>query len=337
MSEFRYNVPLKGMNSFGIDVTARYMLEFEGADDLRAYFTRGDRPSEQWTVLSGGNNILFTDHYSGVLLHPVSRGIDMLGVGTDMVRVRAEAGVEWDDFVAWCVERGWGGVENLSLIPGYVGAAPVQNIGAYGAEAKDVVESVEAFMVDTLETRIFTNAECRFGYRESLFKGKLKGRAIITAVTFALKTQPVAKLGYGDLSAEVEALGGPSLDNIRQAVIAIRHRKLPDPKVTGNAGSFFKNPVVDQTVADALQMEYEQMPVYPVGGGRVKLAAGWLIDRAGWRGAVRGRVGVHPRQALVLVNTGGATGDEVLALAREIQHDVQQKFRVRIEPEVNIL
>ena len=337
MGEFRYNVPLSGMNSFGVSATARYLYEFEGEDDLRAYFSRQDKPTDLWTVMSGGNNILFTGDYPGVILHPVNRGIELLGVGKDMVRVRVEAGVEWDDFVAWSVEQGWGGAENLSMIPGYVGAAPVQNIGAYGSEVKDIIESVEVFLADTMTTRIFSVNECRFGYRESIFKGKLKGKAIITAVTFALRTQPVPRLDYGDLRAEVAALGRPTLQHVRQAVMEIRRRKLPDPRVTGNAGSFFKNPVVDHTVADALQMEYEQIPVYPVGEGRVKLAAGWLIDQAGWRGVIRGRVGVHPRQALVLINLGGATGEEILELARDIQRDVYQKFGVTIEPEVNIL
>ena len=337
MGEFRYNVPLGPMNSFGIDATAKYMLEFENSDELVAYFNRSDKPSDRWTVISGGNNILLTRDYEGVVLHPTGRRMEVLGEGKDMVRVRVEAGVEWDDFVAWCVAHGWSGVENLSLIPGYVGAAPVQNIGAYGVEVKEVVESVEALMIDTLESQRFSNAECKFGYRESVFKNRLRGQAIITAVTFALRTYSEPRLGYGDLKAETQKLGEPTLENIRRAVIAIRRRKLPDPKEMGNAGSFFKNPVVDQTVADALQMEYENMPIYPVGKGRVKLAAGWLIDQAGWRGAVRGRVGVHERQALVLVNRGGATGDEVLDLAREIQHDVEQKFGVKIEPEVNIL
>ena len=227
--------------------------------------------------------MLFTGDYDGTVLHPACRDIAQISDDGRTVRVRAGAGVEWDDLVAWAVRNGLGGIENLSLIPGYVGAAPVQNIGAYGAEAKDTIESVECLLIDTRETVTLSNAECRFGYRDSIFKRELKGRAVILAVQFVLARDPQFRLRYGDVEQQVEALGGVSLENIRRAVIAIRSSKLPDPRVLGNAGSFFKNPVVSQAQADFLTKKYPDMPRYATGEGRVKLAAGWLIDRCGWR------------------------------------------------------
>ncbi len=240
--------------------------------------------------------------------------------------------------VAWCVERGLWGAENLSLIPGSVGASPVQNIGAYGAEAAGIIYRVHLY--DTLRREHVTleKADCRFAYRDSIFKHELRGRTVITAVELRLGKHPAPNLAYGDLKAQVEARGGASIANIRDAVCAIRRSKLPDPDTLGNAGSFFKNPVVDNATAERLREEDPACPVYPVSAhGMCKLAAGWLIDRAGLKGFRMGRVGVHERQALVLVNFGGATGDEVIALARYVQDKVFDRFGVKIEPEVNIL
>ena len=274
-----HQIDLSGRNSFGVGQQAARLAEFETEEDLRTIFSGG--VPERWAVLSGGNNILFTRDYDGLLLTPVTRQITPLGEEGDTVRVRADAGVEWDDLVEWAVERGLWGIENLSLIPGKAGAAPVQNIGAYGCEAKDVIERVHMFCTDN---------------------------------------------------------GGVTLRNIREAICAIRRAKLPDPKVTGNAGSFFKNPVVDECVARQLQAQWPDMPVYPAAGcaGRVKLAAGWLIDKAGLKGYKRGRVGVHERQALVLVNLGGATGGEVIDFAHTVQMRVHEKFGIEIDTEVNI-
>lgn len=332
--EFEH-ISLRDRNSFGVEQQAARLVEFETADDLRELF-RGDAP-ERWYVLSGGNNILFTRDYDGVLLTPVSRAITCLLDDGEHVLVRAEAGVEWDDLVEWAVERGLWGIENLSLIPGKAGAAPVQNIGAYGCEAKDAIERVEMFCVETGTMLTLDGGHCGFAYRESIFKHALRGRVIITAVVFRLQRTPQPKLGYGDVEREVEARGGVSLRNIREAVSAIRRAKLPDPKQTGNAGSFFKNPVVEAPVARQLLEQWPDMPHYPAPEGHVKLAAGWLIDRAGWKGRSEGHVGVHERQALVLVNRGGATGGEVLAFARKIQQAVRERFGVEIDTEVNIL
>ena len=253
------------------------------------------------------------------MLTPVSQRIALLGEEGGTVHVRADAGVEWDDLVEWAVQRGLWGIENLSLIPGKAGAAPVQNIGAYGCEAKDAIERVHMFCVENCKCMTLDAAHCCFGYRESIFKHELRGRVIITA-------------------AEVEARGGITLRNIREAICAIRRAKLPDPKVTGNAGSFFKNPVVDESVAQQLRASWPDMPLYPAAlSGKAKLAAGWLIDKAGLKGCRSGRVGIHERQALVLVNLGGATGGEILDFARMVQARVHEKFGIEIDTEVNIL
>ena len=245
---------------------------------------------------------------------------------------------KWDELVAWSVGRGLWGLENLSLIPSSVGAAPVQNIGAYGAEAGDTIVCVEYLSADDLSIVRLDAEACRFGYRDSIFKHELKGCAVITAVEFCLSKRERPNLGYGDVVNEVEALGGATLGNIREAICSIRRRKPPDTAVMGNAGSFFKNPVVDAARADALRREYPDMPTYPAAGeGRVKLAAGWLIDRCGMKGYRDGRVGVHDRQALVLVNLGGATGAEVIELARTVRRRVFDKFGVEIDMEVNVI
>ena len=330
-----HQISLRTRNSFGVDQQAARLVEFETPEDLRTLFAAGI--PEKWTVLAGGNNILFTRNYDGVLLTPVARGITLLSDDGDEVRVRADAGVEWDDLVEWAVGRGLWGIENLSLIPGKAGAAPVQNIGAYGCEAKDAIRRVEMYCVETGAMLTLDAAHCGFGYRESVFKHDLKGRAIITAVEIALTHTPRPRLGYGDVEREVEARGGTTLRNIREAICAIRRAKLPDPAVLGNAGSFFKNPVVGAAAAERLLAEYPDMPHYPAPEGRVKLAAGWLIDRAGMKGRRKGAVGVHERQALVLVNHGGATGGEVIAFAHEVQERVREKFGIEIDTEVNIL
>ena len=330
-----HQISLRTRNSFGVDQQAARLVEFETPEDLRTLFAAGI--PEKWTVLAGGNNILFTRDYDGVLLTPVARGITLLSDGGDEVRVRADAGVEWDDLVEWAVGRGLWGIENLSLIPGKAGAAPVQNIGAYGCEAKDAIRRVEMYCVETGAMLTLDAAHCGFGYRESVFKHDLKGRVIITAVEIALTHTPRPRLGYGDVEREVEARGGATLRNIREAICAIRRAKLPDPAVLGNAGSFFKNPVVGAAAAERLLAEYPDMPHYPAPEGRVKLAAGWLIDRAGMKGRRKGAVGVHERQALVLVNHGGATGGEVIAFAHEVQERVREKFGIEIDTEVNIL
>lgn len=332
------NVDLSDRNSFHVRQHAARLVEFDNPDDLNEIFADDDCSKEKWYVLSGGNNILFTRDYDGTLICPRIDGIEIVASQNDTVKVRIGAGVEWDDAVAWSVENGLWGIENLSLIPGKVGAAPVQNIGAYGSEAKDTIDQVEMFCPETRNKLILQNQHCEFGYRDSIFKRMLRGRAIITAVTFNLSRTPRPRLRYGDVQQRVEELGGPTLANIREAICSIRRHKLPDPAITGNAGSFFKNPSVERGTAQALQEQYPDIPLYPSSEpAKVKLAAAWLIDRAGWKGAKLGRVGVHDRQALVLINLGGATGGEVIDLARKIIDSVHSRFGVSLETEVNIL
>ncbi|MDE6046902.1 MAG: UDP-N-acetylmuramate dehydrogenase [Alistipes sp.] len=330
------DIDLSGRNSFHVVQRAARLVEFETVEELRAVFAAGIPP--RWMVLAGGNNILFTEDYDGLLLTPTSQGIRIVADDGEQVRVRVDAGVEWDDLVGWAVERDLWGIENLSLIPGKAGAAPVQNIGAYGREAKDVIERVEMYCPESDSMLTLDAAHCEFGYRESVFKHGLKGRVVITAIEIALSRTPQPHLGYGDVEREVEARGGATLRNIREAIIAIRRTKLPDTAELGNAGSFFKNPVVDAATAEALKARWPEMPLYPAAeAGKAKLAAGWLIDKAGMKGYRKGCVGVHERQALVLVNLGGATGGDVLRLAREVQQAVRDRFGVEIDTEVNIL
>lgn len=330
------NIDLRERNSFRVAQRAARLVEFDRAAELPEIFS--EHVGGEWMALGGGNNILFTRDVERTLVVPCNREIEIVAEDTESLTAKVGAGVEWDDFVEWCVGRGLWGAENLSLIPGKVGAAPVQNIGAYGAEAKDTISRVEIFRPDEGGFATLAAEECGFGYRDSIFKHALKGRAIITAADFRLSKTARPNLGYGDVVREVEARGGATLRNIREAICSIRRHKLPDTAVTGNAGSFFKNPVVDAAVAERLKAQYPEMPLYPTAdGSKAKLAAGWLIDKAGLKGYSEGRVGVHSRQALVLVNLGGATGGEVIGFARKIQAKVREKFGIDMETEVNIL
>ena len=331
------NSDLSARNSFKVHQQAAKIVEFDSNSDLQQIFA--EQVTDRWMVMGGANNILFTRDIDFPIIIPRNEQIEILSEGNEGVYVRVGAGLEWDELVAWSVERGLWGLENLSLIPGKVGAAPVQNIGAYGAEAKDTIASVEMFFPEQGAFVTLAAEHCGFGYRESVFKHTLKGRVIITSVTFCLSKVAAPKLGYGDVEREVEARGGVSLTNIREAICAIRRAKLPDTAVTGNAGSFFKNPIVEASVAQNLLKQYPDMPYYPTTDTtKVKLAAGWLIDQCGLKGYSEGNVGVHSRQALVLINTtGNATGSEVIAFAGKVCQTVAQKFGITIEPEVNIL
>ena len=336
MIRFYEDIDISARNSFHVQQRAARLAEFDRAEELDELFER--YAPQSWMALGGGNNILFTRDVEPMLIVPCDERIELLEEQGDEVLLRAGAGVEWDDLVAWCVEHELWGIENLSLIPGKVGAAPVQNIGAYGAEAKDAIVRVELYEPAARRHYTLTAEECNFGYRESVFKHELKGRVIITGVVFRLSRIPNPRLGYGDVIREVEARGEASLRNIRDAIIGIRRSKLPDTAVLGNAGSFFRNPVVEQELADRLLAEFPDMPHYPSGvEGCVKLAAGWLIDRAGLKGYREGAVGVHDRQALVLVNHGGATGGQVIEFAHKVQAEVRRRFGIDIDAEVNIL
>lgn len=331
------NYPLLAHNTFGMDVRAALFVEYDTVDELRAFvlsadFARYDRHLH----IGSGSNLLFGGDYGGIVMHSAMRDLEVVAEDDNHLWVRVGSGYVWDDFVGHCVAQGWAGVENLSAIPGEVGASAVQNIGAYGVEVRDVIDRVEAMALDgTLRT--FTNEECRYGYRDSVFKGEMRGQYIITHVTYRLDRVPTYRLDYGDLRARVEAGGEPTLQAVRNAVTAIRDSKLPDPKVLGNAGSFFTNPVIPRTQYEALKAEHPTMPSYPIDDTRVKVPAGWLIDSAGWKGRALGRAAVHDRQALVLVNLGGATGREVMTLAERICEDVYKRYGIRITPEVNFV
>jgi UDP-N-acetylmuramate dehydrogenase len=328
---------LRKYNTFGLPGKASMFASIASENEILDIIKSGLTREKPTFILGGGSNILLTKDFNGLMLHPEITGISADNQSDGRVTVKAGAGVVWDDFVAWAVANGLGGTENLSLIPGQTGATAVQNIGAYGTESADIIEKVHTIDLLTGEKFTFTNEECKFGYRESIFKSELKGKHIVTAVSFSLNAEPVYNLTYGNLKTEVEKLGGTSLLTIRNAVIATRQSKLPDPSVTGNAGSFFKNPVVPVSQANTLGKDFPGMPQYASGEGRVKLAAGWLIDNCGWKGYRNGDAGVHENQALVLVNHGKATGSEILRLSEQICQSVNQRFGVSLEREVEVI
>ena len=329
---------LAPLTTFGLPARAERLAACTSVEDIRMALTAAGEKGLPLTILGGGSNVLLTGDVPGMVLHNRIAGMDLVREDGDDVWVRVGAGVSWHGFVKDSLARGWYGLENLSLIPGSVGASPMQNIGAYGVEVEARFHSLEAIATDTGEARTFGHAECEFGYRESVFKRALKGAYVITHVTYRLSRKPDLRLEYGAIRSELEAMGiqDPTPLDVSAAVIRIRQSKLPDPAEIGNAGSFFKNPVLNLAAFSALQAAYPDVPNYPAPGG-VKVAAGWLIDRGGWKGHTRGTHGVHDRQALVLVHQGGATGAEVLKLARDIQADVREKFGVDLELEVNVL
>jgi UDP-N-acetylmuramate dehydrogenase len=345
MPTLEENVSLRPYNTFGLDVRARYFARFASADELRQLLKLPQVQAAEKLILGGGSNLLFTQDFDGVVLKNEIRGLEILSEDTDThaALIRAGAGESWHGLVEYALDQELSGIENLSLIPGTVGAAPLQNIGAYGAELRDTFDHLEAVEIATGALRVFTAGECGFGYRESVFKNVLKNQFVVTAVVLRLHRQARPNVQYGailETLAEMGIEGEPTPQEVSRAVVHIRRSKLPDPAEIGNAGSFFKNPEVSQAKFDHLKSEYPELPGYPVPGG-VKVPAGWLIERAGWkglrRGAGAGTHGVHARQALVLVNHGGATGSEVRQLAEEIISSVRQQFGIELHPEVNIL
>ncbi len=335
--EVRENYSLKNYNTFGIDVKCRYFVESDTESEFLEFVSSYELKPEEIMVLGEGSNFLFTDDFDGTVFYPTIKGMEIVEENDEHVWVRIGAGEIWDDFVAWAVERGYGGVENLSFIPGHVGAAPVQNVGAYGMEAGDTIERVEAIQIEEARKDVIDAADCRFAYRDSIFKGEWKNKYIITYVVFRLTKAPEFRLNYGSVQEELQKLGAVNLKNIRQAIIHIRQAKLPDVKELPNAGSFFKNPVVPREQAEHLKKKYPELPVYPVDEERVKLAAGWLIEQCGWKGKDLGKAGVYEKQALILVNRAEASGVEVAHLANEVKKSVFMTFGVWIEPEVYVI
>lgn len=338
MLHIQKDFPLNTLNTFGIAAKAKFYVEISSEADLHDVFNHAIAKENKLLVLGGGSNMLFTRDYEGLVLRINIKGIEEQQNGEDIL-ITAGAGEVWNDLVGYCVKNGYAGIENLTLIPGTVGASPIQNIGAYGVEVKDVFESCTAFEMATGKVRTFNKEECEFGYRESVFKNRLKGKYIITAVTYRLHRIATLKTHYGAINAELERRGieKPTIADISEVIAAIRVSKLPDPSTIGNAGSFFKNPIVHQEVFKELHQRFPEMPHYPAADNKIKLAAGWLIEQCGFKGVVEGRIGTWKNQALVLVNHGGATGQEVYSFSEKIIKTVQQKFSVTLEREVNIL
>ena len=325
-------------NTFGIEETCRRYISFDTVDELRNVLLSLLPSDHPILILGGGSNLLLTRRFEGTVLHSAICGMDVTDCGDDVL-LRCGSGERWDDVVEYAVSNGWHGAENLSIIPGDVGASAVQNIGAYGAEAKDIIESVEALDIETAESKKFTAEDCDYAYRYSRFKGEWKGRYVITHVTYRLQKAYSPRLDYGNIQSELDKRGiaNPTARDVRNLIIEIRNAKLPDPNVEGNAGSFFMNPVVDKQIFDRLVQEYPEMPYYPVDANNVKIPAGWLIDRCGWKGRSLGRAGIHSKQALVIVNRGGARGSDIVALSEAVRQDVKGKFGIDIYPEVNFV
>lgn len=322
-------------NTFGIDVSASRFLEYASVAELKEYIAQG-AVTTPFLHIGGGSNLLFTKDYDGLILHSRIGGIEVTAEDSQTVSLRVGAGVVWDDFVACCVEHGWYGAENLSLIPGEVGAGAVQNIGAYGVEVKDLITAVETVNVQGYG-RVYSVEECEYAYRSSIFKRPENKSVFVTYVRFRLSKEERYTLDYGTIRQELAKYPAPTLPIVRKVIIEIRESKLPDPKVMGNAGSFFMNPIVAKEKLEALQRDYPRIPYYELPDGRVKIPAGWMIDQCGWKGKSLGPAAVHDKQALVLVNRGGAKGSDIVALSDAVRASVRDKFGIDIHPEVNVI
>lgn len=336
--EIQNNFSLKKYNTFGIEAKARQFVAVHSVEELQTVLRQ--HPDEKKFILGGGSNMLLTRDVDALVIHVDLKGKKIVSQDDDFVTVEAQAGENWHEFVLWTIAQDFGGLENMSLIPGNVGTTPIQNIGAYGTEIKDTFVSCQAMEIATQDVRTFANPECRFGYRESVFKQELKDRYIITSVKFKLtKRNHKINTSYGDILSELAKnnIENPQLKDVSNAVIAIRQSKLPDPKVLGNSGSFFKNPIVPKSDFDKIHAKFPEMKYYPVSETEVKVPAGWLIEQAGFKGKRFGDAGVHKNQALVLVNYGHATGQEILEVSRLVQKTILEKFGIAIEAEVNVI
>lgn len=339
MLKISENHQLISLNTFSINARAKFFAECFTNKEILDVIREKNIPLKKLLILSGGSNILFTDDYNGLILKISTGGIETIREDNDHVWVRAQAGVNWHELVTYSLSRDLGGLENLSLIPGNAGAAPIQNIGAYGTEQKDVFTELEALNLATGRVKVFDKAACRFGYRDSIFKNEFKGKWIVISVTYRLNKNPKINTSYGAIGHELKQMGveHATVKDVGEAVCRIRNRKLPDPGKTGNAGSFFKNPIIGEKQFQRLQQKYPDLIFFPLGENRFKLAAGWMIDKLGWKGYRKGDAGVCKSQALVLVNHGHATGKEILGLANEIRKSVKAEFDVELQPEVNIV
>ncbi len=332
-----HDYSLKNYNTFGIDVRAKTFISVENLDDLRRVLQKNY--AEDLFILGGGSNMLLTKDIDSTVLHIGLKGRQILEETEAEVIIEVDAGENWHEIVLWTLENNWAGFENLSLIPGNIGTAPIQNIGAYGTEIRDNLVSVKAIDIQTLEVQEFLNEDCKFGYRDSIFKNKAKGKYIIVSVTFRLlKKEHQIRTNYGTIVQALDEMGitSPTIKDVSNAVIKIRREKLPDPVELGNSGSFFKNPVIANDLLENLKKTFPDIPYYDVGNNEFKIPAGWLIENTGLKGYREGDAGVHKNQALVLVNYGSATGREILNLAQKVQSEVYKKFQIELQPEVNI-
>ncbi|TGV03244.1 UDP-N-acetylmuramate dehydrogenase [Flavivirga rizhaonensis] len=332
------NISLKPYNTFSIDALASFFISVSSIDELKQVLVLKEYPNK--LILGGGSNMLLTKDFKGLVIHINIKGIEIVSENDNFVTIKACAGENWHEFVLWCIDNDFGGIENLSLIPGNVGTAPIQNIGAYGVELKDTFVSCEALSLESQTLKTFTKADCNFGYRNSIFKQQAKGKYIITSVTFILsKKKHKLHVNYGAITSQLKTMHviQPTIQDVSKAVIAIRESKLPNPKEIGNSGSFFKNPVISKSNFDKLLQDFSDIPSYPVSVGEVKVPAGWLIEKAGFKGKQFGNYGIHKEQALVLVNYGNAKGSDILNLSKLIQKTVKRLFGISIEAEVNIL
>jgi UDP-N-acetylmuramate dehydrogenase len=333
------NQSLIKLNSFGLDVNARYFATVNNIEEAREVFAQALLEKRNWMILGGGSNVLFTRDFSGLVVQVNLKGLTIRSETANEVFLEVGAGENWHETVMHCVSQNWGGIENLSLIPGLTGAAPIQNIGAYGVEIKEVLQYVKAMNLETGTVEVFENKDCRFGYRNSIFKNKMAGKYLITSVVLVLQKKPKFNISYGAISTELKQTGKSeyTIKDMSDAVIRIRKSKLPDPALIGNAGSFFKNPELDPAHFAQLKSAYNNVPSFEGTDGRIKVPAAWLIEQAGWKGKRFGNYGVHEAQALVLVNYGGAKGSDILDLSERIRLSVFEKFGVEIEREVNVV
>lgn len=328
------NCSLLPYNTFGIDVSTDYLIKYDSISDLQEVMKLELMQSNPILAIGSGSNLLFLSNFKGIALHSEIKKIDIVEENSESVYIEVGAGVVWDNFVALAVTKGWGGIENLSLIPGEIGASAIQNIGAYGVEVKDVIERINAVSLENGTIKTFSNTEAKYGYRQSIFKNELKNKYIITSVVFRLAKNTTYKLDYQHLEQEVLKNGAINLENIRNTIISIRESKLPDPKIIGNAGSFFMNPVIEKAKYLKLQKKFENISHYPISEKLVKIPAAWLIEQCGWKGKQVGNAAVHDKQALVIINKGGATGNEIKDLSMMIQESVFEKFEILLTPEV---
>lgn len=331
--------PLKDHNSFGLDVRASAFVQVRSFEDLLAAVDLAIGSYPKFAVLGGGSNVLFTGDFDGLVIQMGLRGVRIVRQDERSVWIEACAGEDWADLVRLCVDRGWWGLENLSLIPGTVGGAPVQNLGAYGAELKDVLSAVKGLDLRSGSLRVLARDECEFGYRTSIFKEKLFQKFVVTSVLLQVSKEPKVRTQYEGLAKELGGLPSEkiSVRDVAEAVCRLRRAKLPDPKEIGNAGSFFRNPEIPEAAFEELRSRYPAVPGFPVGSGRIRVPAGWLIEQCGWKGRRLGNAGIYEKHALVIVNLGGATGKEILSLAHEVRASVQDRFGIRLEPEVRIV